>query len=368
MARSGLVPVASLLILAPTLALAAAPDPRTALSYDENVTINIACAGTLKRGDSAFTDCVNQQLAQLKQHPSPDRSGLSDERNQTIERKCNYLRRSSIGDYNDCLSKAMAAPAEPQTADNTDESLEKNLQTNYAKVFTEGDGTQDKPEQSKAEPEKPTPTLVADTTLPPPASVLPKRPDHMGKEVLEARELFKRVKQSIFVVVATRSLADARSRDVAQGSAVAISDHILLTNCHVVKDRPVIKIIQDGQATDAKLVAGKMALDRCVLEAKDITLHPVTGIRPFSDLEEGERVFAIGTPIGRERTLSEGLVSQLQHTAMANFVQTSAPVSPGSSGGGLFDEHGNLIGITTLGSFGRAQNINFAIAASDYWN
>jgi S1-C subfamily serine protease len=190
----------------------------------------------------------------------------------------------------------------------------------------------------------------------------------MGKEVLEGRELFKRVKQSIFVVLATRSLADAKSREIALGSAVAISDHLLLTNCHVVKDRPVIKIVQDGKATDATLVAGKMQLDRCVLEAKDITLQPVAGVRAFSDLEEGERAYAIGTPNGRERTLSEGSVSQLQPNPVLNLIQTSAPISPGSSGGGLFDERGNLIGITTRQSVGRVQNLNLAIAASDYWN
>lgn len=359
MARSGFVLVASLLIAAPSLALAALPD-RSALSYDENVTVNTACAGALKRSDSAFADCVRQQMAQLEKHPSPDRSSLSAEKNQAIESKCGYLRRTSIGDYNVCLTKAMEAPAPEQTAEGTDESLDKSLQTNYGQVFTKG--------KVESAQEKPAPTLVADASLALPASVLPKRPDRLGKEVLEARELFKRVKQSIFVVLATRSVADAKSRDIMQGSAVAISEHLLLTNCHVVKDRPVIKVVQDGTATDATLVAGKMSLDRCVLEAKDITLKPVVGVRPFSDLEEGEHVFAIGNPIGRERTLSEGLVSQLQHTPLANFVQTSAAISPGSSGGGLFDEHGNLIGITTLQAVGRAQNINFAIAASDYWN
>lgn len=357
MARSSFALVATLLISAPTLALAALPD-RSALSYEENVTINTACASALKRGDGAFNDCVSRQLGQLQAHPSPDRSVLSAEVNQAIESKCAYFRRSSIGDYNDCLKKAIEAPAEPTQA--ADEPLDKKLESNYGQVFTD--------EKIQAAQDKPAPTMVADTSLAPPASVLPKRPDHLGKDVLQGKDLFKRVKESIFVVVATRSVADAKAREFSQGSAVAISDHLLLTNCHVVKERPVIKIVQDGKATDAKLVAGNLGLDRCVLEAKDVTLHPVAGIRPFSDLEEGERVFAIGTPIGRERTLSEGLVSQLQHTPVANFVQTSAAVSPGSSGGGLFDEHGNLIGITTLGSFGRAQNINFAIAASDYWN
>ena len=78
-------------------------------------------------------------------------------------------------------------------------------------------------------------------------------------------------------------------------------------------------------------------------------------------------MFAIGAPRSLERTLSEGLVSGLRHQPGRNLVQTSAPVSPGSSGGGLFDEKGNLIGITTLASLVGAQNLNFAVAASDFW-
>ncbi len=48
------------------------------------------------------------------------------------------------------------------------------------------------------------------------------------------------------------------------------------------------------------------------------------------------------------------------------FVQTTAPISHGSSGGGLFDGHGNLVGITTMTLTG-TQNINFAIPAEDFW-
>jgi S1-C subfamily serine protease len=47
------------------------------------------------------------------------------------------------------------------------------------------------------------------------------------------------------------------------------------------------------------------------------------------------------------------------------FVQTSAPISSGSSGGGLFDAHGNLVGITTF-MLRDSQNLNFAIAAEEY--
>lgn len=357
MARSGFVLVASLLISAPTLAVAALPD-RSTLSYEENVTINTACAGALKRGDSAFTDCVNRQLAELAAHPSPDRSGLTAEQNQAIEKKCNYFRRSSIGDYNNCLKQAMDAPAEPAQA--AEETPGDGLVRNFGEVFTQG--------KLEAPKDKPILTKVAATDLALPATVLPKRADAVTSPVMTAKDLYKKVERSIFVVVATPSLADAKSRNFVTGSAVAITDHLLLTNCHVVKGRELIKIVQNDQATDAKLVAGKMALDRCVLQADGITLQPVHGIRPFDDLSVGEHVFAIGAPLRLEHTLSEGLISSLHPRSGINLVQTSAPISPGSSGGGLFDDRGNLIGITTLQSVGRAQNLNFAIAASDYWN
>lgn len=358
MARSGFVLIASLLISAPTLAVAALPD-RSALSYEENVTINTACAGALKRGDSAFADCVKRQTAELEAHPSPDRSGLTPERNQAIENKCKYLRRTSIGDYNECLKQAMEAPppASEQTAEATPTD---GLVPNFGEVFTQGkvDGAKDKP----------IPTEAAAADLPLPATVLPKRSDPTGASPLVAKDVYKKVEKAVFVVVATPSIAEAKSRNIVTGSAVAITDHLLLTNCHVVKGRDLIKIVQNEVATDAKLVAGKMGLDRCVLRADSITLQPVHGVRPFDDLAVGEHVYAIGAPLRLEHTLSEGLISSLHPRSGVNLVQTSAPISPGSSGGGLFDDRGNLIGITTLQFIGRAQNLNFAIAASDYWN
>jgi hypothetical protein len=80
-------------------------------------------------------------------------------------------------------------------------------------------------------------------------------------------------------------------------------------------------------------------------------------------------VFAIGNPEGLEVTLSEGLISGLRSMSGAlaaqgvdEVIQTTAPISPGSSGGGLFDAEGRLIGITTLYS-PFAQNLNIALPA-----
>jgi S1-C subfamily serine protease len=102
------------------------------------------------------------------------------------------------------------------------------------------------------------------------------------------------------------------------------------------------------------------------LKVAEASLSPVQGIRQFSSLKVGERVYSVGAPSGLERTLGEGIISGLRSSKKDRFVQTTAPISPGSSGGGLFDSSGNLIGVTTF-LVKEAQSINFAIAAEDFW-
>jgi tetratricopeptide (TPR) repeat protein len=83
-------------------------------------------------------------------------------------------------------------------------------------------------------------------------------------------------------------------------------------------------------------------------------------LRLSSTLAVGEHVYALGAPEGLELSLSEGLVSSLRSFDGLSFIQTTAPISHGSSGGGLFDGQGSLIGITTF-TFKDGQNLNFAI-------
>lgn len=330
----------------------ALPD-RSALSFDENATINYACNYALRQGNDAFQRCVENQLAQMQEHPSPDRSGLPLRRARGIERACAYLRNVGIGKYNDCVKEAMAAPDRSD-----DKAADDALISNFAKVFTT---------DAAADSDKPKLVPVVAKSLPRPAEALPKLPERVSDKPIAPAAVFKKVQASVFIVLATQSMADARAASFAQGSAVAVSDHLLLTNCHVVKDRPVIKIFQEGKSADATLAAADMTSDRCVLKTEDMALTPITGVRPVGTLGIGERLFAIGAPIGVEHTMSEGLLSGLRKAGSLTLVQTSAAISHGSSGGGLFDERGNLVGITTLGFFTVAENLNFAIAAADFW-
>jgi serine protease Do len=78
------------------------------------------------------------------------------------------------------------------------------------------------------------------------------------------------------------------------------------------------------------------------------------------------RFILIGSPSGLESTLGQGIMSGLRTVAGQHLVQTTAPISPGSSGGGLFDGAGNLIGITSF-ILKNSQGLNFAVAAEDYF-
>ena len=78
-----------------------------------------------------------------------------------------------------------------------------------------------------------------------------------------------------------------------------------------------------------------------------------------SNLKVGEAVYAVGAPRGLELSLSDGIVSQLRG-GPPPFIQTTAAISPGSSGGGLFDAEGRLVGFTTL-YIKSGQSLNFAM-------
>lgn len=171
---------------------------------------------------------------------------------------------------------------------------------------------------------------------------------------MRAEQVFQQAGAAVYMVKALPRL----------GSAVAISDHELLTNCHVVGDLTRVTLLRDHKELPAKLISEFDKGDRCVLRV-DETLPAWVRVRSYDSITIGERAFSIGTPIGLELTFAEGIVSSKRVLDDRRYIQTSAPVSPGSSGGGLFDAQGQLLGVTTF-QIQRAQNLNFAIAAEEY--
>jgi S1-C subfamily serine protease len=222
------------------------------------------------------------------------------------------------------------------------------------------------PEEPPVQITRPKPEMI--DRIPGTNEILTKMPSLVAQRPLNATELYKKVQSSVFVVIAGRTVKDLRrGTQLSQGSAVAVSRSHLLTNCHILGNWPYILVVQDEKVTPAALVGRNEKWDRCVLAIKESRLDPIKGIRGFDDLIVGEKVYTVGAPIGLERTLGEGIISGLRKLEAHKLIQTSAQISSGSSGGGLFDARGNLLGITTFLLRG-AQNLNFAIAAEQYWD
>jgi S1-C subfamily serine protease len=172
---------------------------------------------------------------------------------------------------------------------------------------------------------------------------------------LSSVEIFQKVSPSVFVVEALGETGE--SLDL--GSGVAIAPNLLLTNCHVVEGGSSLRIRRGKETWSGRPVEAIPNHDLCGIRPSRLTLQPVE-IRPSSELATGEHVYAIGSPEGLELTFSEGVISSLRQEHNTRIIQTSAAISPGSSGGGLFDAQGNLVGITTF-QLKEGQSLNFAV-------
>jgi hypothetical protein len=154
---------------------------------------------------------------------------------------------------------------------------------------------------------------------------------------------------------------DADGLALTGGSAVVVAPDTLLTNCHVLARAKRVAVRKGKASYDAKLQYADVDRDLCQLTVANLGA-PAVPIGDSDRVAVGERVFTLGNPQGLELTLSDGLVSALRKSEKGGLVliQTTAPISQGSSGGGLFDQEGRLIGITSLLAR-EGQNLNFAL-------
>jgi len=219
------------------------------------------------------------------------------------------------------------------------------------------------PRPKPATPPRPAPNALAPVEVSLPAwSVPATKPSTTLRYALPPSDLFRRLSPSVYTV----SVSGQDARKSSQGSAVAISAREAVTNCHVVAQGNAIRLINGTINLKAEIVATDPALDRCFLRAEG-GLEPVPGFRDYDSLQVGETVYTIGSPKGLGNSLGSGLLAGLRKSEDgADYVQITAPVSAGSSGGGLFDDRGNLIGITTF-TIRDSQNLNFALAASHFF-
>jgi S1-C subfamily serine protease len=254
-------------------------------------------------------------------------------------------------------------------------------------------------------------------------------PQKCNQQPLQPEELYKNTLRSVAYV---KALKPGGSGFAKTGTAVAMyvfndlggwglkeqmqhdyvydnKQVVFLTNCHVVEWQSE-SINGESLDTPFDIDSAKITLDnyderspdydgtsinRISVEAKVIEKHcnldlaflsielplwdadyfkTAGGVRSFDSIAPGNKVFAIGNPAGLRFSFSRGIVSQKRVMDLSKLmenvcvVQFDAAISPGSSGGGLVDEYGNLIGITesSLTANGN-ENLNFAISPVQIW-
>ena len=172
-----------------------------------------------------------------------------------------------------------------------------------------------------------------------------------------AENVFAEVARS----VARVNVMDTSGTVIGTGSGVVIDNAVVVTSCHVATRGAKLSVKLGDAAMPATVQVADEALDLCRLTVPG--LHaPAVAIGSVTSLRTGQRLYAIGAPAGLELTISEGIVSALRKVDEGTLIQTTTPISPGSSGGGLFDVSGRLVGITTF-QHRYGQNLNFALPA-----
>jgi S1-C subfamily serine protease len=166
--------------------------------------------------------------------------------------------------------------------------------------------------------------------------------------------------RAVFLIV----VSDARGREIGQGSGVVVSDDgKVITNYHVIDgaNSAVIKFPNGAFFLIEGVLAADVQKDIAVLKASGSDF-PTVAMGDSDKVQVGEEVVSIGSTLSLEATVSNGIISSIRELKdkHQSLFQTTAPISPGSSGGALLNMRGELIGITTAEMVG-GQNLNFAV-------
>ena len=168
------------------------------------------------------------------------------------------------------------------------------------------------------------------------------------------------------------------------GSGFVIDeDGYIMTNAHVVSGASRIQVVVPSADVDgtlakalsprprvvsARILGITTELDLAVLKI-DMKLKPLP-LATYSEVRQGETVFAFGSPIGLRNSLTHGLVSAVARQVTPDseriFIQTDAPINPGNSGGPLVNIRGEVVGVNTfiMSQTGGSEGLGFAIPSA----
>jgi serine protease Do len=165
----------------------------------------------------------------------------------------------------------------------------------------------------------------------------------------------------------TIEVYDDQNENISQGSGFIVANQLIATNFHVISGGvKAVAIAATGQRYDLQgVVAYDDYVDIALLKPVVRTGMPPLAMTSFDQVRKGQWVVALGSPLGFQNSISEGIVSGKpifeDESGSVKAIQTSASITFGSSGGPLMNMNGEVIGINTFG----LDTLNFAVA-SDY--
>ena len=185
----------------------------------------------------------------------------------------------------------------------------------------------------------------------------------VNSQDLTPEQIYEKVNNCVVVILSY----DFDGKLSKQGSGVVISDKgWVVTNYHVFAECEKMEIRHNDKIISYTDIIG-VDIEKDILILKiDENVFPSLTIANSENLKVGQRVYAIGSPLGMENSFSEGLISGLRNVTKKNkdYIQITAGISPGSSGGAVVNSKGELIGISTSSLEG-GQNLNFAIPSGE---
>ena len=179
-------------------------------------------------------------------------------------------------------------------------------------------------------------------------------------KVLTTQEIAKNVLPSVVRL----TVIDAHGNAVVQGSGFVVGKNMIATNIHVIAGAHAVTAnFADGRSETVKgLVSEDISRDIALVYADTTGVHPL--LLANGTFQIGDPVVAVGSPQGLGNSLSTGVISGVRSYLGSKVLQTTAAISPGSSGGTLLNMRGQVLGITSF-FYKDGQNLNFAYA-SDY--
>ena len=176
---------------------------------------------------------------------------------------------------------------------------------------------------------------------------------------IDVKSVFEATRPSVLLIVAY----DENDQPTGMGSGFFFGDtKTIATNLHVVQNAAKLAIkLSSGETGWIDTVLGVDAERDLALLQSNVTGTPIKAAGRLPDI--GEDILAIGNPSGLEGTVSTGIISGIRTEDGSQYFQITAPISPGSSGGPIIDEHNEVLGVSTFYLDG-AQSLNFAMPAA----